>query len=264
MTGWIRVERKVFTDEFFAREPMSEREAWMWMIAKAAWEDTTHRVGGQVLPVSRGSFMVTLREMQSAFGWRSDTKVRNFLKRLEEERMAERTTCGPRNAPKTHVTICKYDEYQSPERTGNAPETHQKRTEKRSKETNINNKQDSSCAEFEEFWAIVPRKVAKGSARKAYARAIKKTDSKTIFSAMMAYAETRAGQDERFTAHPATWLNAERWADAPQQAQLKVINGGQYVQSLSNSDGPQNRADPAIEQIARLAGLGKAQGNGRR
>lgn len=147
MSGWIRVERKVFSDEFFPREPMSEREAWLWMLANAAWDDTTHRVGGKVMEVPRGSFMTTLRELQSVFMWRSDTKVRNFLKRLESERTVKRTTCGPRNAPKTHVTICKYDEYQSPKRTENAPETHRERTEKRSKETNINNKQGSSNEE---------------------------------------------------------------------------------------------------------------------
>lgn len=152
MKGWIRIERKVFSDDFFAREPMSEREAWMWMIANAAWEDTAHTVGGERHPVPRGSFMVTLREMQSAFGWRSDTKVRNFLKRLELERMVKRTTCGPRNASKTHVTICKYDEYQSQERTRNAPETHEKRTSERSKETNINNKQSSSNEEIQQAY----------------------------------------------------------------------------------------------------------------
>lgn len=136
MSGWVRVQRDVFDHDFFAKEPMSEREAWLWMLAKAAWDNTRHRVGSQMVDVPRGSFMVTLRELQSVFMWRSDTKVRNFLKRLEAERMIERTTCGPKNAPKTHVTICNYDEYQSRERTKNAPKTHQTRHEKRTKETN--------------------------------------------------------------------------------------------------------------------------------
>lgn len=142
MSGWIRIDRKIFGHEFFAREQMSEREAWIWMLSRAAWEDTTHRVGGDLHDVPRGSFMATLRELQSVFMWRSDTKVRGFLKRLEAERMIERTTCGPKNAPKTRVTICNYDDFQQPQRTENAPKTHRERTEKRSKETNINNKQD--------------------------------------------------------------------------------------------------------------------------
>ena len=141
MSGWIRLERRIFDDPFFAKEPMSEREAWVWMIGRAAWDDTTHWVGSEEIEVPRGSFMVTLRELQTVFMWRSDTKVRNFLKRLEKKRRVERTTCGPKNAPKTHVTICNYDEYQSRERARNAPETHEACTKKRTKETNINNKQ---------------------------------------------------------------------------------------------------------------------------
>lgn len=212
MTGWIRVNRRVFEHQFFQREPMSEREAWLWMIARAAWENTTHRVGGEVHEVPRGSFMATLRELQSTFMWRSDSRVRGFLSRLESERMIERTTRGPKNAPKTHVTICNYDEFQSHERTENAPKTHGERTEERTKETNINNKQ-SKDGDFDRFWSAVPRKVNKGAARKAWKSAIKKSDPETIIAGMERYAKERDGKDQQYTAHPASWLNGERWAD---------------------------------------------------
>jgi hypothetical protein len=173
---------------------------------------TTHRVGGEVHDVPRGSFMATLRELQSTFMWRSDSRVRGFLVRLESERMIERTTRGPKNAPKTHVTICNYDEFQSRERTENAPKTHEERTDQRTKETNINNKQ-SKDGNFDRFWVIVPRKVNKGAARKAWTLALKKTDAETIIDGMKRYAKERDGKDNQFTAHPASWLNGERWAD---------------------------------------------------
>ena len=144
MSGWISVDRALFGHDFFAREPMSEREAWIWMLQNAQWEDGTHRVGGSVHAVPRGSFMATLREMQSVFMWGSDTKVRNFLKRLEGENMIERTTVGTRNAPKTHVTVCKYDEYQGMERSGNAPKTHRERTENAVNNNITNNKPSSN------------------------------------------------------------------------------------------------------------------------
>lgn len=143
MSGWVRIERKVFDDPFFGREPMSEREAWLWMIAQAAWSDTSHRVGSNLYDVPRGSFMVTLRELQSVFMWRSDKRVRSFLARLEEQNMIGRTTVGTRNANKTHVTITKYKEYQNKERTGDAPRTHRGRTKDAVKEQD-NNKQDNS------------------------------------------------------------------------------------------------------------------------
>lgn len=126
MAGWIAVTRNLWKHDFFKDSQMSEREAWMWMLGQAAWADTTHRVGGDVLDVPRGSFMTTLRDLQSVFMWGSDTRVRNFLKRLESERMARCEIVGRKNAPKTHVTICNYNEYQSSER---AAERTEKRTE---------------------------------------------------------------------------------------------------------------------------------------
>jgi hypothetical protein len=136
MSGWIAISRDIFNHDFFAREPMSEREAWVWMIARAAWEPTRHKVGNDMLDVPRGSFFCTLRELQQAWGWGSDFRVRTFLKRTQAERMIDTKT----NAGKTHVTICNYDEYQATERTENAPKTQAQRQNKRTKET-INNKQ---------------------------------------------------------------------------------------------------------------------------
>ena len=130
MSGWIAVSRDIFQHDFFATEPMSEREAWVWMIARAAWEDTTHRVGSEMLSVLRGSFFCTLRELQSAWGWGSDTRVRAFLKRTQEERMIECKT----NAKKTHITICNYDNFQHIERKENAKKTQPTIQNKRTKE----------------------------------------------------------------------------------------------------------------------------------
>jgi hypothetical protein len=67
--------------------------------------------------------------------------------------------------------------------------------------------------DFEGFWLQCPRKVGKGEARKAYASAITRTSPATIEAGMRAYAASRAGQDEKFTVHPATWLRADRWLD---------------------------------------------------
>lgn len=137
MTGWIAISRDIFAHDFFAREPMSEREAWVWMIARAAWKDTTHRIGGDMVDVPRGTFFCTLRELQSAWGWGSDFRVRAFLKRLEGERMINANS----NAKKTHITICNYDEFQTTERTENASDFEKKRTENALKEQ-VNNKQE--------------------------------------------------------------------------------------------------------------------------
>ena len=87
MTGWVAIDRGIFEHTFFSREPMSEREAWVWIITRAAWQDTRHRVGSVIVDVPRGSFMATLREMQHAWMWGSDKRVRLFLGRLKNDGM---------------------------------------------------------------------------------------------------------------------------------------------------------------------------------
>lgn len=69
-------------------------------------------------------------------------------------------------------------------------------------------------SEFESFWDAYPRKVAKGSAKKAWIRLAKQESLPPItelLEAVKAYAES--GTEKRFIAYPATWLNGERWSD---------------------------------------------------
>jgi len=75
----------------------------------------------------------------------------------------------------------------------------------------ITNK-DISPKGFEDFWDAYPRKVAKGDARKAYAKALEKTDEQTLIKKARAYANQPDRKDE-FTKYPASWLNAESWLD---------------------------------------------------
>lgn len=71
---------------------------------------------------------------------------------------------------------------------------------------------------FEETWSEWPRKLAKGSARKAYRSALKKASGATILLGVRRFAEQaqQAGTEARFIPHLATWLRAERWQDEPE------------------------------------------------
>lgn len=66
---------------------------------------------------------------------------------------------------------------------------------------------------FEEWWKHYPRKVAKGAARRAFAKALKKTDLETLTTTVQRFAAKIAGKDPELIPHAATWLNAERWGD---------------------------------------------------
>ncbi len=70
-------------------------------------------------------------------------------------------------------------------------------------------------AAFAEWWAEVPRKVAKGAALRAYRTAIKRATPAELLAGIRRYAVEVEGREERYVAHPASWLNADRWLDLP-------------------------------------------------
>jgi hypothetical protein len=67
--------------------------------------------------------------------------------------------------------------------------------------------------QFNQFWAVYPRKKGKGQAIKAFEKALLKTDLETILAGVEAYKEHEDMYDPQFIAHPTTWLNGERWDD---------------------------------------------------
>ena len=69
--------------------------------------------------------------------------------------------------------------------------------------------------DFEVFWSIYPRRVAKGAARKAFARALRPASPEDIITGAKRYSQSVNGREMKYIAHPATWLNQERWADDP-------------------------------------------------
>jgi hypothetical protein len=68
-------------------------------------------------------------------------------------------------------------------------------------------------ADFSEFWTVYPRKVGKGAAVKAWGKAIKKASAREIIRSLSEQLPALKEKTPEFIPHPATWLNAERWAD---------------------------------------------------
>lgn len=70
---------------------------------------------------------------------------------------------------------------------------------------------------FEEFWGRYPRKVGKGQARKAYAKALKLDTHENIMFGLSQQIPAMEATDKKFIPHPSTWLNGERWNDEPEE-----------------------------------------------
>lgn len=107
-------------------------------------------------------------------------------------------------------------------------------------DTYILNHQEPSILDdqFERFWKAYPRRVAKTTAKKSFIRIMKTKeapDLEELFEAVLRYA---AGvKDIQYCAHPATWLNQQRWLDDKTSEPTK-IQVPQYIsdaQSLGAS-----------------------------
>jgi hypothetical protein len=105
--GVFAVDRGIFNHPVFADEPLTEREAWQWLIAEAAWRERAKRVGSVVVKLKRGQLAASVRFMAEAWGW-SKSRVGRFLDRLKIETMVS-TDNG---TGVLVITICNYDKYQ--------------------------------------------------------------------------------------------------------------------------------------------------------
>ncbi|WP_435658104.1 hypothetical protein [Brucella pituitosa] len=124
MSRWVRVQADILDHPLFANSERSESDAWLWLITNAAWSPTHHRIGNDVVPVPVGSVFVTLRGLAKEWNWKSEKRVRTFLRVLENHEMIVTKT----DAGKTQVTICNYSKYQESGRTQDAGRTQDGRT----------------------------------------------------------------------------------------------------------------------------------------
>jgi hypothetical protein len=73
--------------------------------------------------------------------------------------------------------------------------------------------QEQPPDDFEQFWSVFPKRVGKVDAKRAFAKALKRAPLADILGGARRYAAERTAQDRTYTAHPATWLDKDRWTD---------------------------------------------------
>lgn len=117
MSGWITVHRGWRDCEAFEepRDPMSDADAWLWLIEHTAWKPIRRTAGqGQSIMLERGQIHVSDRSLATAFRW-DKKRVRRYLDRLSDHEMVIQN----RDQSGTTLTICNYDKYQNiVEKTG--------------------------------------------------------------------------------------------------------------------------------------------------
>jgi hypothetical protein len=106
--GVFAVDRGIWDHPVLAsRDPLSKREAWLWLISEAAWKPRRRRIGSVSIDIARGELANSVRFLAEAWGW-PKSNVARFLEALKTETMiGTRTDQGL-----TVITICNYDDYQ--------------------------------------------------------------------------------------------------------------------------------------------------------
>jgi hypothetical protein len=85
---------------------------------------------------------------------------------------------------------------------------------------------------FDNFWHAFPRRVAKEAARRVYSKIIitGRATAAELLQGAFRYKAERAGQDPRYTKHPATWLNGGCWQDEAAPAGTVIDQAGNPVE----------------------------------
>lgn len=79
----------------------------------------------------------------------------------------------------------------------------------------IQKPQNAPLSDFEAFWALVPRRVGKKAAERAWRAVERRGESQDAIDGMRAYAQafTQSDTDLKYVPHPSTWLNRRGWED---------------------------------------------------
>jgi len=93
---------------------------------------------------------------------------------------------------------------------------------------------DEFSVNFEIFWQSYPKKTGKQTAKKAFAKAIKGTESGKIICGCYAYAELckKENRPKKYTLNPATWLNGGHWDDEEVSFKEEKETSTDYLHSL--------------------------------
>ena len=201
--AWARDESLSWPARGMLTYLLSHRPGWETSVAQLVHKG----------PAGRDAVMVILQDLE-AHGYLKRTQQRGERGRLgstDYDVVDPAGTSSPQSdSPSTvgPTTVGPTTVDPHPKKTSSSEDHEEKKTIKTSSSAGAAVASDQDA--FDEWWAAYPRKVGKGSARTAYARAAKKIDHEQLLAALKAYLFPT---DVKFVPHPSRWLNDERWSD---------------------------------------------------
>ena len=136
MAGWISLHRQMQSHWLWKEKPFDKRSAWIDMLLMASHCDNKFVLGNELMVVEVGQFITSELKLMDRWGW-SKTKVRSFLKLLQDDKMIVKKT----DRKKTTINIVNYRVWQESETTEKPQKNHEETAKKPQKDTinNVNN-----------------------------------------------------------------------------------------------------------------------------
>jgi len=221
--GYIKLWRRLQSNEMWLSEPFTRGQAWVDMLLLANHKDGYMRKRGVRFEVKRGQ--IGWSEVKLADRWKwSRGKVRRFLNELKKTEQIEQQNSNVSSL----ISIINYNEYQMTEQQA-VQQTDSKRTANSTIDKNDKNeKKETYSADFERIWKIYPVKKGKKTAFERWKKLNgNRPEINELISAIGKQKQSKSWKDG-FIPHLTTWLNGARWEDeveAPQQTiyeQLEV------------------------------------------
>lgn len=159
--GFIPISRKLFEHPFWKqRREFSRAEAWIDLIQKARYSEGEGQMmlKDKIVKWERGQLIASTRYLKERWNWKSNTKVENFIKLLENEDMIKTDTVQKIR----RITICKYDTYnqlEDAERTHNEPKQGRREDAAKTQQRRNSNKDNKENKGKKERNIIPPQKI---------------------------------------------------------------------------------------------------------
>ena len=185
---------KVFVDYLDAIEPLGDAERGRLFTSLLTYART-----GEV-PQLGGNERFLFPMMRAQIDRDVLSKDELSQKRREAASASKKSTCEQ----KEHLQASAASASKSPQDKDNKTIDKDKDNKKRA---------DAKNDDFDAFWAVYPRKVGKGDAKKAFAK-VKAPVSVLIDAVnMQKQSQQWLRNDGQYIPNPATWLNQGRWED---------------------------------------------------
>lgn len=137
--GWAKIYRSLSDHWLWEDKPFSKGQAWIDLLLLVNHSEKKTMIDGRLETVSVGQTITSTRKLCDRWGW-SNTKVRNFLKMLENESMI----IVKSDSKKTVINIVNYSVYQDSDNKKATVKRQSSDSETAVKHTNKNEKNEKN------------------------------------------------------------------------------------------------------------------------